>query len=94
MLKKIIFLSLALLVFHFSAFSQNISIISKVNEDIITIEIYNLLGRKVLSLADNKYFSGGYQEIIINSEQLVSGIYFYKITSDNLFETKKMVILK
>ena len=42
MLKKIIFLSLALLVFHFSAFSQNISIISKVNEDIITnIDVNN-----------------------------------------------------
>ena len=58
-----------------------------------TLEIYNTLGQLVTTLVDGQMSSGQHQ-ISFNAEKYTSGIYFYKLTSGNFTEMKKMMFLK
>jgi len=73
--------------------SYNIPISGKVK-----IEIYNIKGQKVTSLY-NEYNNVGKKSILwdgrdYSNSVVSSGIYYYKITSGNFSQTKKMVLLK
>lgn len=63
---------------------------------IVTVKVYDLLGREIAKLVDEFQNSGGY---IINfksttgGRQLSSGIYFYRLQSGNFVSTKKMVLM-
>lgn len=57
------------------------------------ISVYDLLGRKVMTLLD-EYKSAGNYEINMKSENLPSGSYFYIITNGNYTELKKMLLVK
>lgn len=63
------------------------------NDGLVTIDIYNILGQKVLNLV-NKEMKAGKYETEFNGSNLASGIYFYRIDSGNFTETKKMLLLK
>ena len=54
----------------------------------VEINIYNVLGQLVDTV------EGKDGEAVWNPKGLSSGIYFYKLTSDNFSEVKKMVIIK
>ena len=59
----------------------------------VTIEIYDLLGRKVETLIDKEQEAGTYQ-VVWDAGDRSSGVYFYKITTREFAETKRMVLLK
>ena len=59
----------------------------------VTLKIYNLLGSEVATLVNEKQAQGSY-EVSFNATDLTSGIYFYKITSDNFTQVNKMMLLK
>ena len=64
----------------------------------VKLEIYNLLGQKVVTLADEKQ-TAGYHSLIWDgtneSGQMVSsGMYLYKLTTNENISVKKMVMLK
>ncbi len=59
----------------------------------VTIDIYDILGRKVETVIDQQHTAGCYQTIW-NAAGLTSGIYFYKLQAGDYIETKKMVLLK
>jgi hypothetical protein len=59
----------------------------------VSIEIYNTKGQLVETLVDGEKTSGQHKAVW-NAETQSSGIYFYKITSNQFSETKKMVLLK
>ncbi|MBE0572722.1 MAG: T9SS type A sorting domain-containing protein [Ignavibacteriaceae bacterium] len=59
----------------------------------IKINIYNVIGELVATLADGMYESG-YHKIEFNASSLPSGTYIYRITSDSFVQTKKMMLLK
>jgi hypothetical protein len=42
----------------------------------------------------NEYQSAGIYEIEFDGSDLSSGLYFYKITSGNYSETRKMILIK
>ncbi len=68
----------------------------------ISIKVYDVMGREIAELVNNKFYSRGYQNTIFNSVQynLSSGIYFYKLIASNLAgsniftQVKKMILLK
>lgn len=60
---------------------------------LVTIKIYDLLGREVTTLVNEAKNKGRY-EVNLNGKNLASGIYFYRITTNNYSEVKKMVLLK
>ena len=62
-------------------------------ESDVTIDIYDLLGRKVVTLSDGIQPAGNHQ-MTGNAGGHPSGIYFYKIKAGNFAATAKMVLLK
>jgi hypothetical protein len=59
----------------------------------VTIEIFDILGRKVETLIDEKQ-QAGYHRIIWNAADRSSGIYLYRIEAGNNAETRKMLLLR
>ncbi|MBK8943967.1 MAG: T9SS type A sorting domain-containing protein [Ignavibacteriae bacterium] len=59
----------------------------------VTLKIYNILGREVLTLVNQKQKPGNY-EVEFDAKNLSSGIYFYKLQARELTLTKKMILLK
>ncbi len=59
----------------------------------VEISVNDMLGRKVTSLVDQKLRSGTF-ETEWNASDYPSGVYYYKLTTDGVSETKKMVLLK
>ena len=59
----------------------------------VKIEIFNILGQRVLILEDGRE-SAGYHLIDFDGSQLASGIYLYRIQAGNYVDIKKMVLMK
>ncbi len=59
----------------------------------VKLVIYDLLGREVNTLV-NQYMAAGSYNIIFNTPNLASGIYFYELTAANFRDIKKMTLVK
>lgn len=59
----------------------------------VSLTIYNLLGQQVATLVDEMKQAGAYR-VTFDGRSLTSGIYFYRLSTDNFVETRKMVLLK
>ena len=59
----------------------------------VTIEIFDLLGRKVTTLV-NEDKEAGVHEVIWNSGGTASGIYFYRMQAGDYSRTNKMLLLR
>jgi photosystem II stability/assembly factor-like uncharacterized protein len=59
----------------------------------VKLEVFDMLGRKVSTLVDRALSAGSYQATF-NAAQLSSGMYYYRLTSGNFLETKKMLLVK
>ena len=57
------------------------------------LSIYNILGQKVVTVLD-KRISAGEHSIIFDASDLPTGIYFYRLKTENAMSTKKMVLIK
>ncbi len=60
---------------------------------IVTIKIYDVLGREIETLVNEEKNPGRYK-IKFDASNLASGLYFYRITSNNFTDTKKMLLMK
>jgi subtilisin-like proprotein convertase family protein len=73
--------------------STNISY-SLIKQSGVRISIFDVLGREVKTLVNTKLPAGEYV-LSFNANDMASGLYFYSMIIDgNLFETKKMVLVK
>jgi hypothetical protein len=61
--------------------------------EFVTITIYDILGRKVLTLL-NERKEPGYYDVSFDASNYASGMYFYKIEAGNFIDTKKMILIK
>ena len=59
----------------------------------VTIEIYDLLGRKVETLVQEER-SAGYHQVVWDAEDVPSGVYFYRIQAGNCIMSRRMLLLK
>jgi hypothetical protein len=59
----------------------------------VTLIVYNMLGQEVKVLI-NEFKEAGYYSIDFNAEELLSGMYFYKLESGSFSQVKKMTLLK
>ncbi|HKI78140.1 MAG TPA: T9SS type A sorting domain-containing protein [Ignavibacteriaceae bacterium] len=60
---------------------------------LVTLKIYDVLGREVVTLVNEKQ-NAGMHSVNFNGERLASGIYFYVLTAGNSVISKKMNLLK
>ncbi len=60
---------------------------------LVTLNIYNILGQKVASLVNEQKNPGNY-EVTFDASKLASGVYLYKLASGNFVQIKKMMLLK
>ena len=59
----------------------------------VTIKVYDLIGREVALLVNEVKQPGIYQ-VSFDGENLASGVYFYRMTSDNFTAVRKLNLLK
>ena len=59
----------------------------------VKIRVYDILGNEVETLVNQKQNAGSY-EVEFDGSDLSSGIYFYKLDTENYSDTKRMILLK
>ena len=59
----------------------------------VTLKIYDVLGRELQTLVNNKLQPGSY-EITFDGSNLSGGIYFYRLIAGNYINAKKMIFVK
>ncbi len=59
----------------------------------VKLGIFDILGRKVSVLVNQRQNAGNYT-VSFNGENLPSGIYFFRLETENYTETRKMVLMK
>ncbi|HSH65925.1 MAG TPA: alpha/beta hydrolase-fold protein, partial [Bacteroidia bacterium] len=61
--------------------------------EIVTLKIYDVLGREVAVLVNEKKPAGNY-ELTWNAANLPSGVYFYQLKAGAFTATKKLILLR
>jgi hypothetical protein len=59
-----------------------------------TLEIYNVLGQKVVTLFDDVAEAGQYYRVRLNASSFATGLYVYRLQSGTRTAVKKMLLLK
>jgi hypothetical protein len=62
-------------------------------DEFVTIEVYNSLGQKVITLLNENRPAGRYA-VTFDARNYASGVYIYKMKAGNFTETKKMLLVK
>lgn len=60
----------------------------------VSLIIYDVSGREVTRLINNDLKKADYYTVTFNGSGFSSGVYFYKLISDNFVQTKKLIMLK
>lgn len=63
------------------------------SKQLLTLKVYDLLGRKVKILV-NEEKSSGFYKVDFDASNLPSGVYFYQLRAGNFVATKKMILMK
>jgi len=60
---------------------------------VVTLDIYDILGRKIQTLFEGNQPAGNHS-LIWNADNFSSGVYFYKLTSGEMQLSNKMILIK
>lgn len=63
------------------------------SDQLVTLKVFDLLGREVATVA-NKTFEAGVHTVNWTADGLSSGVYMYKLTAGSFAETRKLVYMK
>lgn len=66
---------------------------SLASDDQILLEVFNIIGECVETLAVGNY-AAGYYKVEFNAKDLPSGVYFYRLKTTRVSLTRKMLLLK
>jgi|GEM_PF-2156420 len=70
------------------------------DDALVTLKVYDVLGREVATVLQNEELSAGEEAIEFDASRLTSGVYFYRLTAVSLERnveftaTKKMILMK
>ncbi|MCX6165918.1 MAG: T9SS type A sorting domain-containing protein, partial [Ignavibacteriae bacterium] len=59
----------------------------------VTLKVYDILGMEIITLVMERLKSGLYQ-VQFSNNQLSSGIYFYKLETEDFSAVKSMILIK
>jgi hypothetical protein len=60
---------------------------------LVTLKVYDVLGREVATLVNESLLPGSYQ-VTFDAEGLASGVYVYRLMSEGFTQTKRMVLMR
>lgn len=66
---------------------------SMLQNGIVVLKVFDVLGNEVAVLVD-KYQDSGSYNVVFNGDDFSSGIYFYQLSSGNYTERKKFILLR
>lgn len=61
--------------------------------ELVTLRIYNLMGQEIATLV-NREMNAGRHEIMFDASELATGIYLYRLESENFTAQRKLVLIK
>jgi hypothetical protein len=64
------------------------------NAGLVTLKVFDVVGREVAVLIQNQTVTAGAHTVVFNASKLSSGMYFYRLSSGQFTETKKMLLIK
>ena len=59
----------------------------------VSLKVYDMLGKEVDTIVNETKSIGEY-EVNFNASKLTSGVYFYRLSTANLSDTKQMILIK
>jgi FG-GAP repeat. len=59
----------------------------------VSLKVYDLLGREVATLVNQRQEAGRYQ-VVFDASRLASGVYFYRLQAGAFVETRKMMVVR
>ncbi len=59
----------------------------------VSLKVYNLQGREVISLVDQN-MEAGYHSVLWNADSYSSGVYFVKMIAGEYISTQKLMLIK
>jgi len=62
-------------------------------EGFVRISLYNILGKEILNMVNEQKQAGTY-EYVLNSMNLNTGVYYYKMEINGFSSTRKLLLLK
>jgi hypothetical protein len=60
---------------------------------VVRLDIFNVLGERVSTLIDG-HQGAGYHRVLFDAEGLPSGVYYYRLQTQDVVETKKLLLLR
>ena len=60
---------------------------------VVTLKVYNIVGREVATLVNEEKPIGGY-EVEFDATKLPTGIYFYQLKTGDFIQSRNMVLMK
>ncbi len=67
--------------------------LSEVEGSLVTLKVYDILGNEIATLVNEEKPAGSY-EVEFDATGLTSGVYFYKLQSNDFSDTKKMILIR
>lgn len=62
-------------------------------EGMVTIKLFDILGREIATLVNGREQAGEHS-VTVDASELGTGVYFYRMDTENFSETKKMLLIK
>ena len=63
-------------------------------QTLVTLKVYDVLGREVETLVDNQLKPAGEYSVTFNANNLPSGVYYYKMQAGEFSDVRKMMLIK
>jgi hypothetical protein len=63
------------------------------NNSNVSLKVFDITGKEIAVLVNKKQNTGNHK-VEWDASQFSSGVYFYKLTTDNYIDTKKMLMIK
>ncbi|MBK6765920.1 MAG: T9SS type A sorting domain-containing protein [bacterium] len=65
-----------------------------INSSVVTLKVFNVLGEEVATLVNNEALTAGAHTVEFDASTLSSGVYMYRLESNGIVSTRKMVLMK
>lgn len=84
--------------FQLSAYPNPFNASTRITFDLpkaglVTLKVYDVLGREVTILIDGVR-APGYHSVLFDGSNISSGIYFYRLETGDVYEVRKMVLIR